>query len=244
MNYTPSNTIVFLLAAGRGERMRPLTDTTPKPLLKVGGRNLLEHHLIHLQMAGFKHIVINIAHLAEQIKTVIGDGSQFGLNIKYSDESNTGALETAGGIFNALDLIQSDPFLVINADIYTDFPFEQLLAPLNKSSLGRLVIINNPEHNPTGDFAISGSETSGKASALTLKGENKEQQTITFSGIGLYQKQFFTHLGKGSQALGPLLRAAISKNQLEHTHYQGQWFDIGTPERLAEINNRISQSHV
>lgn len=228
MNYSAADTTVMLLAAGHGKRMLPLTESTPKPLLKVGKHSLIEHHLLALNRAGFVNIVINIAYLSEKIKQQLGDGSQFGLQIRYSDEQNTGALETAGGIKNALPLIDSDPFLVINADIYTDFDFTEILQPLDSD--GRLILVGNPEHNPNGDFAIQNNSFLGD--------REQDKDSYTFSGIALYQKALFATLDSGKQPLLPVFKTAIAQQKLEAQVYSGQWCDVGTPERLAQINQR------
>jgi len=221
---TPQTTTVLILSAGHGTRMLPLTKNTPKPLLKIGDHALIEHHLIRLKQLGFHNIVINIAYLGQQIRAALGDGSDYGLSIEYSDEAETGALETAGGIKAALPLIQSNPFIVINADIWTDYDFNQLLSPLE--NMARLVMVQNPSHNPQGDFEIS------KSGALTNGVNNRH----TFSGIAIYQKSMFERLERGKQALGPVFRSLIEHNKIEGQIYKGQWKDIGTPERLEKIN--------
>ena len=223
-NTTAASTSVFILSAGHGTRMMPLTRDTPKPLLKVGTHSLIEHHLIRLKAQGFFNIIINIAYLGDQIRNTLGDGSEFGLSITYSDEADTGALETAGGIKSACHLINSDTFLVINADIWTDFEFSSLLTPLDKKI--RLVMVNNPLHNPEGDFGIS------ETGLLQNIGPNK----LTFSGIGLYKKSIFENLSPGKQALAPIFRSLIDENEMEGITFNGQWQDIGTPERLNDIN--------
>ena len=172
--YTAKKTSVVLLAAGHGTRMLPLTTNTPKPLLKAGNLSLIEHHIHKLSHLGFEHFVINIAYLGEKIKQHLGNGERYGIDIDYSDERDTGALETAGGLKQALPLIKSDPFLVVNADIWTNYDFSNLLTPLKK--YGRLVMVNNPEHNLEGDFAID------PAGSLT---NNKAITRMTFSGIAL-----------------------------------------------------------
>lgn len=227
--YKPNDTTVVILSAGHGTRMLPLTKDTPKPLLKVGDLSLIEHHLVRLKEYGFTEIVINTAYLGEQIHQKLGSGSAYGLNINYSDEADTGALETAGGLKAALGLINSDPFLVINADIWTDYDFTQLLKhPLKLDT--RLTLVNNPEHNPSGDFGIS-SINKNDFHLLSSTSTNR----YTFSGIGLYKKSIFENIDQGKQALGPLLRQLIEKTEVEATVYQGVWKDIGTPERLEEI---------
>lgn len=228
--YHPTDTSVILLAAGHGKRMLPLTEHTPKPLLKVGEYALIEHHLQRLQQLGFQNIVINIAHLGEQIPAKLGAGERYGLRIKYSDESDSGALETAGGLHKALPLIESNPFITINADIWTDFDFRMLLSELN--SLGRLVMVNNPEHNQGGDFNLD--NNTGLLTAKT-KSENNSQ---TYSGIALYKKEIFEKLTAGKQALPPIFNQLIEQKQLEGIMYEGAWSDIGTPARLTELNKR------
>lgn len=225
-HYSPTNTSVVLLAAGRGSRMRSLTETTPKPLLKVGPHTLIEHHLYRLQAQGFKQVVINLAYLGEQIRAHLGDGSRYGLRLSYSDESATGALETAGGLKQALPLIESDPFLVINSDIWTDFSFNSLLDPLEKS--GRVVLVDNPEHNPLGDFGFEQNQL-----------HEKSPTKLTFSGIALYKKSLFSELGNGKHPLGPVLRSLIHNQNLEGIKYIGDWTDVGTPERLSELNKQV-----
>jgi len=228
-SYQPRDTTVVILSAGHGTRMLPLTKDTPKPLLKVGDLSLIEHHLTRLKDCGFEHIVINIAYLGEKIREQLGNGSRYGLCIHYSDEADTGALETAGGLKAALPLINSDPFVVINADIWTDYHFTHLLSPALKHD-ARLVMIDNPEHNPTGDFGVE-SDTENDLSLLNLSEKNR----FTFSGIGLYKKALFENIKAGKQALGPLLKQRISKQNVQATVYNGEWKDIGTPERLEQI---------
>jgi MurNAc alpha-1-phosphate uridylyltransferase len=215
----------MILAAGRGERMRPLTDHTPKPLLKVGGKSLIAWHLERLAAAGFQDIVINHAHLGEQIESALGDGSQWGVRIQYSPEKI--ALETAGGIANAMPLLGNAPFLVVNGDVYTDIDFGTLkLVPPN---LAHLVMVNNPPQHAAGDFALS----SGKLSA---DGTEK----LTFSGIGIYQPSLFASIVRGDAAkLAPLLKAAMAQGLVSGSHHRGAWHDIGTPERLQALDSQL-----
>lgn len=215
----------MILAAGRGERMRPLTDHTPKPLLKVGGKSLISWHLERLAAAGFQDIVINHAHLGEQIESALGDGSQWGVRIQYSPEKI--ALETAGGIANAMPLLGNVPFLVVNGDVYTDIDFGTLkLVPPN---LAHLVMVNNPPQHAAGDFALS----SGKLSA---DGTEK----LTFSGIGIYQPSLFANIVRGDAAkLAPLLKAAMAQGLVSGSHHRGAWHDIGTPERLQALDSQL-----
>jgi len=248
-SYLPAQTTVMILAAGQGKRMLPLTANTPKPLLKVGEYALIEHHLIRLQKLGFKHVVINIAYHATQIQQALGNGQQYGLNIHYSDESATGALETAGGICQALPLIDSDPFMVVNADIWTDFDFTKLLTPLK--GLGRLVLVTNPPHNKKGDFTLSSQQTLGLIDKESTVPQNTliqssipQKKTATFSGIALYKKALFADLPKDHLALAPVLRTAIQQNHLQGTLHQGEWQDIGTPERLSKLNQTYRKKSI
>ena len=226
MNYRASDTTVVLLAAGQGKRMLPLTENTPKPLLKIGEHALIEHHLIRLSEAGFQNIVINLAYLGDQIREKLGGGEKYGVDINYSDESFTGALETAGGLKHALPLICSDPFLVVNADIWTDYPFSKILKPL--TGLARLVVVKNPEHNQAGDFSPV------KSGSLLQRKESAEN-SHTFSGIALYHKAMFTNLVSGCQPLAPLFFELAQSGRLEGEVYSGRWTDVGTPQRLQKI---------
>lgn len=214
----------MILAAGRGERLRPLTDHTPKPLIKAGNSRLIEYLIRALVKAGFTDLVINYAHLGEQFPAALGDGSRYGANIQYSPESE-GGLETAGGIINALPLLDCEQFLVVNGDIWTDFDFAQLQDPdLVAQKLCHLVLVNNPAHNPVGDFACHNG-------SLSLDGADK----FTFSGIGVYQKRMFEQVQQGKLALKPLLVKAITHQQASARLYEGQWSDIGTIERLTQL---------
>jgi MurNAc alpha-1-phosphate uridylyltransferase len=218
--------IAMILAAGRGERMMPLTENTPKPLIKVKGITLIEHSINALKKAGIIDIVINIAYLGEQIKTHLGDGSKFGINITYSDES-LGVLETAGGIIKALPLLGDKPFIVINSDVLCDYNLSQLTLPIG--ALAHLVLIDNPAHNSNGDFSLINTHQVITAS----------RKSFTFSGFGIYHPDFFkNHLNvQGKLPLYPLLKEALASNQLSGEHYTGYWQDIGTPERLELANN-------
>lgn len=213
---------VMILAAGRGERMRPLTDFTPKPLLKAAGKSLIVHTIEKLVLAGFTDLVINHAYLGEQIETALGDGSQFGATIRYSPEGKNG-LETAGGIIHALPMMKDSPFLVVNGDIATDFPFAILKnQPVD---FAHLVLVPNPKHHEKGDFHIDSNQY------LSMTGT----QRFTFSGIGLYSPEFFKTAPKNSTKLAPLLRDAMHKNRITGELFQGFWMDIGTPERLQSF---------
>jgi len=216
----------MILAAGRGERMRPLTDHTPKPLLPVGGRALIEHHLAALAAAGFREVVINHAHLGAQIEAALGDGARYGLLIRYSPEET--ALETGGGIFRALPLLGPEPFVVINGDIWTDYPLAQL--PQAPAGLAHLVLVDNPAHHPQGDFAL---DAAGRV-------YEEGQPRFTFSGIGLYRPELFEGCEAGRFALAPLLRRAMAAGRVSGEHYRGAWIDVGTPERLADVERRLA----
>ena len=220
----------MILAAGRGERMRPLTDHTPKPLLKVGGKSLIVWHLERLATAGFKEIVINHAYLGAQIETALGNGSKWDVSIQYSPEGV--ALETAGGIANALHLLTEDgakvePFLVVNGDTFTEIGFASL--QLKSNMLAHLVLIDNPQQHPEGDFAIE-----------TGMLKNEGAQMLTFSGVGVYHPDLFIGIVRGESAkLAPLLRKAISNTAATAHYYQGVWHDIGTPERLKQLDESL-----
>lgn len=217
----------MILAAGRGERMRPLTDHTPKPLLKAGGKPLIVWTIERLAAAGFTDLVINIAHLGDQILAALGDGSTWGTRITYSDECQEGALESAGGIIKALPLLGHEPFLVVNADVWTQYPFNPHF-DLNERE-AHLIMVDNPQHHPHGDFALEG---------LELIGDGITK--LTFSGIGYYDPRFFEGLDYGKRALGPLLRSKMVSGKVTGEHYQGEWRDIGTPERLAQLNKEMA----
>ena len=209
----------MILAAGRGDRLRPLTDSIPKPLLQAGQYKLIEYHLYNLARASFKDIVINVAWLGDKIINTLGDGSNYQLNIQYSDEGDL-ALETGGGIFNALPLLGDEPFLVINGDIWTDYPFQQLYG-LTPQGLAHLVLVNNPEHNPDGDFYL-------EHNRLTESGNHK----YTFSGIGVYKKDFFAGQTHNKFPLAPLIRQYLKDDKISAEYYNGEWDDIGTVSRL------------
>lgn len=210
----------MILAAGRGERMRPLTDRTPKPLLPVAGRPLIEYHIEHLAHAGFKQLVINHAHLGDQIEAALGDGSRWGVSISYSREG--AALETGGGIFRALPLLGPLPFVVVNGDIWCDYAFENLRARV-LTGLAHLVLVPNPGHHARGDFGLHDQRVVSHAPVL-----------YTFSGIGLYHPELFADCQPGAFPLAPLLRKAMDANCVTGEVYGGCWIDVGTKERLAE----------
>ena len=217
--------MAMILAAGRGERMRPLTDHTPKPLLKAGGRTLIEHRIASLAAAGFRDLVINHAHLGAQIEAYLGNGERYGVRIAWSREPDA-ALETGGGIFQALPWLDGDCFLVVNADIWTDYPFARLARPI--SGLAHLVLVDNPPQHPQGDFVL-------RDSRVLAEGEPR----LTFSGIGVYHRDLFRGCRPGRFPLAPLLRAAMESDQVSGEHYTGEWHDIGTPDRLAELDRML-----
>ena len=225
----------MILAAGRGDRMRPLTDHTPKPLLEIAGKPLIQWHIENLKQAGFKDIVINISWLGDQIPKALGDGSKFDINLQYSDEQEQGALETAGGIVKALPLLGDDTFLVVNGDVWCDFPYSNI-SPLDKDDLAHLVLVNNPEHNPTGDFALNKKRVTEEVDVI---GSNIVNNKFTFSGIGYYHPDLFTNLTQGKHPLAPLLREKMREDKISGEHFTGDWRDIGTPERLEELNLTI-----
>jgi MurNAc alpha-1-phosphate uridylyltransferase len=218
----------MILAAGRGERMQPLTDHTPKPLLKAGGRALIEYHLEALHRAGFKDVVINVSHLAELIRTALGDGSAYGLRIHYSEEGHE-ALETGGGIHRALPLLGDEPFLVMNGDIWCDFV--PTIRKFSDNDLAHLILVDNPPHNCAGDFAIHHGR-------LLVNGTPK----FTFSGIGYYHPELFRGCRAGKFPLAPLLTAAARNNRVSAEYYPGRWNDIGTPQRLNELNTLLAET--
>lgn len=219
----------MILAAGRGERMRPLTDYTPKPLLKVGGKPLIVWHIERLVGAGFTDLIINHAHLGQQIEEALGDGAQWGVHIQYSPELT--ALETAGGIAKALPLLGNAPFLVVNGDVFTEIDFASLQTALVEPNLAHLVMVDNPSQHPQGDFALNNGH-------VLSVGEQK----LTFSGIGVYSPELFRDVVRGEPAkLAPLLKQAMTQNQVSGQHYSGIWHDIGTPERLSALDASIKQ---
>jgi len=215
----------MILAAGRGERMRPLTDTTPKALLQAGGRPLIVHHLLALHQAGIDSIVINLGHLGHEITRALGDGERYGVRITYSDEGDH-PLETAGGIKRALPYLGSKPFIVVNGDVWSDYPFPRLT--LGAGRLARIVLVDNPEHHTEGDFALDND--------LVTLGDGPR---LTYSGIGLYHPDLFRDCPPEPLPLAPILREAARSRLLEGEYYRGEWRDIGTPERLAELDHHL-----
>lgn len=215
----------FILAAGRGERLRPLTDHTPKPLLLVRGQPLIEWHLHKLAAAGVREVVINLGWLGEKIESHLGDGARFGLKLAYSPEGWP-ALETGGGLHRALPLLGADPFLLVNGDVFTDLPFAPLLeAGLQAGDLAHLVLVDNPPQHPQGDFALLDGRVRDAAPRLT------------YSGIALLHPQLFAGCAAGAFPLAPLLKRAMAADQVSGQHHAGLWSDIGTPERLAAVQS-------
>jgi len=220
----------MILAAGVGERMRPLTEHTPKPLLRVAGIPLIEHHIRRLASAGFSELVVNVSHLGEQIEEYCGDGSNWGVAIAYSREATP--LETAGGILQALPLLGAAPFLVVNGDIWIDYPFERLAAyRLRPDESAHLVMVDNPPQHPAGDFRL---DEDGWIRALAT-----DAVGCTYAGVGLYTPGFFGGLSPGKLPLRPLLDAAIARRTLGGEQHAGQWHDVGTPERLWALDAAV-----
>jgi len=218
----------MILAAGRGERLRPLTDTCPKPLLPVGGRPLIEWHLQRLAAAGVHEVVVNNAHLGQQIEQALGDGTRWGLRIRHSPEGT--ALETAGGIAHALPLLGHEPFLVVNGDVFTDFDFGRAVTIAAQMQAGALlawcVLVDNPAEHPEGDFSLQEGRLRHRAGA-----------SLTFSGIAVYRPEVFSALAPGQrQRLRPILDALIDAGRIGAEHHAGQWVDVGTPQRLASLD--------
>ena len=216
----------MILAAGKGERMRPLTLTTPKPLVRAGGVPLIEYHLRALAAAGFDDIVINHAWLGQQIEDYLGDGSRYGVHIQYSPEGEP--LETGGGIFRALPLLGDEAFVVVNGDIWTDYDFSVLHQPI--VGLAHLVLANNPDHHPAGDFQLIDGQ---------VRDSQADAPTLTYSGIAVLHPQLFEGCSAGAFKLAPLLRSAMANGQVSGERLNGQWVDVGTHERLAQVETLI-----
>jgi MurNAc alpha-1-phosphate uridylyltransferase len=215
----------MLLAAGRGERMRPLTDALPKALVKVGGRALIAWHLAALARGGIRDVVINLSWLGGQLRDALGDGRDFGVSISWSDEGPV-PLETGGGIFRALRLLGAEPFLVVNADIWTDIDFGRLQLP--SEAHAHLVLIPNPPHHPRGDFGLDGDRVVAR-----------ESERLTYSGVGVYSPEFFAGCTAARFPLLPLLNRAIAADRVRGEVHRGQWCDVGTAERLASLSARL-----
>lgn len=219
----------MVLAAGRGERMRPLTDAAPKPLLPVAGKRLIDYHLERLAAAEFREVVINTAWLGDMIESTLGDGARFGLAITYSHERPE-ALETGGGIFRALSLLGSAPFLLVNGDVWTDVDFAALRRDPPAGSNAHLVLVRNPPQHPRGDFVLQ------QGNVLEADGER-----LTYSGIGIYRPELFAGCVAGKFPLLPLLRRAIAAHQLTGEVHAGRWYDIGTVERLEALDAELTR---
>lgn len=217
----------MILAAGRGERMRPLTDHTPKPLLHIGKKPLIGYHLERLAKGGFTEVVINIAHLSEKVRDALGDGQHYGIKIYYSDEGEQ-ALETGGGIFRALPLLGESPFLVVNGDVWCDYPLRP--RHLHEPNLAHLILVDNPAHHPKGDFCA-------RNGRLFLTGE----PMLTFSGIGYYHPRLFEDCSEDKFPLAPHLYKAARRGLASAEHYRGHWHDIGTPQRLKALDAILSR---
>jgi len=217
----------MILAAGRGERLRPLTDITPKPLVQVGNHCLIEWHIKRLHQAGINEIIINVSHLGDQIKSRLGNGEKYNIAIVYSDEPE-GALETGGGIVQVLPLLGENPFIVVNGDVWTDFPYEQLVEP---DRLAHLIMVNNPPQHPQGDFVLS--------EGLVL--DAAQGSRYTFSGIGVYHPSLFSGCSPGRFPLAPILKKAMLDKGVSGELFSGHWYDIGTMDRLQEVQNLVKR---
>ncbi|NWD09553.1 N-acetylmuramate alpha-1-phosphate uridylyltransferase MurU [Pseudomonas gingeri] len=221
----------MILAAGKGERMRPLTLHTPKPLIRAKGVPLIDYHLRALAAAGFQEIVINHAWLGQQIEDYLGDGSRYGLSIAYSPEGEP--LETGGGIFRALPLLGEEPFLVVNGDIWTDYDFSTLHRPL--AGLAHLVMVDNPPHHPAGgDFVLSDGQ---------VRDDESGAARLTYSGISVLHPELFAGCVAGAFKLAPLLRQAMARGRVSGEHLKGHWVDVGTVERLAQVEQLLEERH-
>ncbi|MGV8919081.1 MAG: N-acetylmuramate alpha-1-phosphate uridylyltransferase MurU [Pseudomonas sp.] len=218
----------MILAAGKGERLRPLTLHTPKPLVRAGDVPLIEYHLRALRAAGFSEVVINHAWLGQQIEDYLGDGQRLGLSIRYSPEGEP--LETGGGIFRALPLLGDEPFLVVNGDIWTDFDFTGLNRPI--TGLAHLVLVDNPDHHPTGDFALINGQVV----------ESQSSPRLTYSGMAILHPHLFEDCEAGAFKLAPLLREAMAQGRVSGEHFTGRWVDVGTHERLAQVERLLAVS--
>ncbi len=218
----------MILAAGRGERMRPLTDAIPKVLLEVRGKSLIVWSIEALARSGVREIVINHAHLGHMIEAALRDGRRFGVAIRYSREAE--ALETAGGVAQALHLLGDRPFLVVNGDLFCDFDFSRLVGTALERNLAHLVLVANPPHHPQGDFALNGVQVADSG-----------QSKLTFSGIGVYRPELFSSIRPGSKGqIASLLRAAMARGLVTGELHRGIWHDVGTPARLSALNERVA----
>jgi N-acetyl-alpha-D-muramate 1-phosphate uridylyltransferase len=219
----------MILAAGRGERMRPLTDTLPKPLLAAGGKSLLEHHIEALVKAGLRDIVINLAWKGEMISAALGDGARFGVRIVYSDEGDA-ALETGGGVFKALPLLGTEPFAVISGDVWTDYPLSHAVTALAPTDVAHFVVVPNPDFHSRGDFGL-------REGRMVDDGER-----YTYANIGVFRPEFFAGCKAGRFALAPLMFEWIAKGRVSGELYEGGWCNVGTPAQLAELDASLRDS--
>ncbi len=219
----------MILAAGRGERMRPLTDTTPKPLLPVGGKPLIQYHIEALVAAGTRDIVVNLAWLGSAIRNALGDGSRFGARLQYSDEGEI-ALETGGGIYQALPLLGSEPFIVVSGDVWSDYPLRWLTSRLRQGDLAHFVMVHNPDYHRRGDFGL-------RDERIIDDGER-----LTYANIGVFTPAFFAGCKPGRFPLAPVMREHIARGRVSGELFGGRWFNIGTPAQLAELNRQLSAS--
>jgi MurNAc alpha-1-phosphate uridylyltransferase len=230
----------IVLAAGRGERLRPITDTIPKPLVTVAGKPLIVYHLEALARAGVRDVVVNLSWLGDKLRAVLADGSRYGVRITYTDEGPV-ALETGGGIFNAIQHLGPGPFLVVNGDAFTDIDFSALsakaLADTEAGALARIVLVPNPTQHPRGDFGLEGDHV-----------VERDSERFTYSGVGVYRPELFDGCAPGRFPLAPLLKRAVAARRLLGELHTGEWHDVGTPERLSELDKRVTaakgESHV
>ena len=218
----------MILAAGRGERMRPLTDTTPKPLLLVAGKPMIQYHIEALAAAGIRDIVINLAWLGAQIRAALGDGSQFGVRIQYSDEGDA-ALETGGGVFEALPLLGPAPFIVVSGDVWTEYPLGDCVHKLAAADVAHLVLVPNPDFHSRGDFGLANGR-------LTEPGERH-----TYANIGVFRPEFFAACRPGRYPLAPLMYEWIRQGRVSGELYRGGWHNVGTPQQLQELNDAVNK---
>lgn len=225
----------MILAAGLGQRMRPLTDHLPKPMLSAGGKPLLHYHLEALANAGVREVIINLAYLGEKIRAFVGTGERFGLSVSYSEESEP--LETAGALLHALDLLGDEPFILINGDVWTDYPLDKIAsAELQTDEDAHLVLVPNPEFHPNGDFSPN---------SLGQLEDNPTLEKFTFAGISLIHPQMIANYPdkRLKFPLGEVLRFGITKKRISAEVYRGKWSDVGTPERLAELNTQLEKNN-
>lgn len=245
----------MILAAGRGERMRPLTDNIPKPLLPIAGKPLIAYHLIALANAGIRQVVINLAYLGQQIQNTLGDGHNYGVHIDYSFEPQV--LETGGGIYQALPLLGSEPFIVLSADIWTDYPLQRLLQRLPHSfnGLAHLVMVDNPEFHPHGDFCLHNgllyndplsvvNKTTGNITNGTTDNTTDKPSKLTFANIGIYRPELFQHCQAGVFPLINVLNPAIADGKISGEYYQGDWANLGTPRQWQQLAQRFETGEI